>query len=218
MTRGWVVVLVVALAGAGAAVRPIATERVAPRTMERPVLALLTSLPLMFGERFSIERPRIAAVERIERHYRIVPIAVADQASLAQHTRLLMAHPRAQPAEVLVELDAWVRRGGRVVLLADPALRWESERPLGDPLRPPPDFVDTGLLDHWGLRIGTDAKGAGRLRAVDRRCVVAELGLVARCTVGKGRASVIADADFMMGEGGDAAHRLDLVMAEMSRG
>ena len=62
-----------------------------------------------------------------------------------------MAQPLAQPAEDLVALDDWVRGGGRVLLLADPMLEWPSKRPLGDPLRPPPMFMDTGLLAHWGL-------------------------------------------------------------------
>ena len=54
---------------------------------------------------------------------------------------------------MLVELDQWVRGGGRLLLLADPMLEWPSERPLGDRLRPPPAFADTGLLAHWGLRL-----------------------------------------------------------------
>ena len=79
---------------------------------------------------------------------------------------LLMAHPRAQPAEALVDLDHWVRGGGRLLLLADPMLEWPSERPLGDPLRPPPAFADTGLLKHWGLRLDApDERGPGSAHA-----------------------------------------------------
>ena len=80
---------------------------------------------------------------------------------------LLAAQPRALPAEELVALDAWVRRGGRLLLLADPMLEWPSERPLGDRLRPPALFADTGLLQHWGLRLdapderGPRQSGAG---------------------------------------------------------
>ena len=78
---------------------------------------------------------------------------------------LLMAHPRAQPAEVLVELDQWVRGGGQLLLLADPRLDWHSERPLGDRLRPPPAFADTGLLGHWGLRLERAAPPTGPPRS-----------------------------------------------------
>ncbi len=57
--------------------------------------------------------------------------------------------------------------------------------------------------------------------ATGARCVWllghSEGGLVARCRVGRGRASVIADADFVMGEGADAARRVELLMSELSR-
>jgi hypothetical protein len=181
----------------------------------RPRLALLTSLPLQFGETFGLEPPPSDALARIRRDFDIVPIAVADRASLNRQRLLLMAHPRAQPADVLVELDQWVRDGGRVALLADPRLDWDSSRPLGDPLRPPPDFADTGLLTHWGLRLGFDEAGEGVLRATGGNCRVGEKGLVARCRVGRGRATVLADADFIMGEGGEAARRLDLMVGEL---
>ena len=46
-----------------------------------------------------------------------------------------------------------MRAGGRLVLLADPVLRFDSERPLGDRFRPPLRYPDTGLLAHWGLRL-----------------------------------------------------------------
>ena len=188
------------------------------RTAARPRIALLTSLPLLFGEQFAIEAPDNPAVERIGKAVELVPIALADRASLDGFSTLLMAHPRAQPAEVLVELDAWVRGGGHAVVLADPALGWRSERPPGDPLRPPPDFADTGLLAHWGLRLGIDAAGEGVLRATSPACALSDGGLVARCRVGKGSARVIADADFLMGVGDDAARRLDLLMAQLAGG
>lgn len=214
MTRGWLVALALAAASAGGVA--LVAQREA-RVAERPRLALLTSLPLLFGEQFGLDAPKPAAIERIEQDYIIVPIAVADAASLERQSLLLMAHPRAQPAEALVELDAWVRRGGRVLLLADPRLKWESSRPLGDALRPPPDFADTGLLAHWGLRLGIDEAGEGSLRATNPRCTVGELEWLARCRIGQGEASVIADADFILGEGNDSARGVELMMAELSR-
>ena len=128
------------------------------------MLLLLTSLPLMFGEDFSLQDSGSPALDALETRYRVVPISVTDPAELAKGRLLLMAHPLAQPAEDLVALDQWVRRGGRVLLLADPMLEWPSKRPLGDPLRPPPMFMDTGLLAHWGLA----ARRAGRARARGR--------------------------------------------------
>lgn len=214
MTRTWLIALALVAASAGG-VALVSRREAHPA--ERPRLALLTSLPLLFSEQFALDAPKVAAIARIERRFTILPIATADAASLKRQSLLLMAHPRAQPADVLVELDAWVRRGGQAVVLADPLLKWESSRMLGDRLRPPPDFADTGLLGHWGLRLSIDEAGEGSLRATDKRCVVRQRGLVARCRVGRGSASVIADADFLMGEGKDANRRLDLMMAELSR-
>ena len=77
----------------------------------------------------------------------------------------MMAQPRAQTAENLVALDDWVRRGGRLLLFADPMLEWPSDRALGDPTRPPAMFADTGLLAHWGLRLDApDVRGPAKGR------------------------------------------------------
>jgi hypothetical protein len=208
-------------------------EPLPPRpASERPTLLLLTSLPLMFGEGFSLQQTGSSAVKALETRYRVVPISVADPADLGKGRLLLMAHPPAQPAEDLVALDQWVRGGGRVLLLADPMLEWPSERPVGDPLRPPPIFMDTGLLAHWGLRLDApEERGAVRkeLGGFDvitaspgrlfGKCEISEDRMVARCTLGKGRATIVADADILdvphLGAG--AGHNFDAVLAELAR-
>ena len=195
-------------------------EELGPRAPdERPPLALLSSLPLVFGESFGLEGGGSPALRRLEQRYRVQPIGVADHASLKGHELLLMAHPRAQPAEVLVEFDRWVRGGGHVLLLADPRLDWPSERPLGDMLRPPPSFADTGLLKHWGLTLKappiSSSETAGRLSA-SGACKTEEEGVVARCAIGRGRATVIADADFLNVDAPDA-DGLDLLIEELAR-
>lgn len=201
---------------------------------ERPALLLLTSLPLMFGEDFSLGANGSPVLSELQQRYRIVPISVADPAELAKARLLLMAQPLAQPAEHLVALDAWVRRGGRVLLLADPLLDWPGKAPLGDPLRPPIMFADTGLLAHWGLRLDApDAAGPrigriggrnvltgspGTLVATGRTCRVEPGGLAARCRLGRGRATIIADADFLDQArlGPKAARNLDSLLAELA--
>jgi hypothetical protein len=232
-------VAAVAIAGAAAIGVSMKRETVpaARPPAERPTLALLTSLPLVFGESFGLDSGGSAALTRLEQRYNVLPIGVADAASLEGQTLLLMAHPRAQPAEMLVELDQWVRRGGRLLLLADPRLDWHSERPLGDRLRPPPAFADTGLLGHWGLLLsgphpqGPASVGNGRLSILASSpgrletrggCVIAGQGFVARCRIGRGEATVIADADFLnvAGEGaldGPTEHNLDLLVDELAR-
>jgi hypothetical protein len=196
---------------------------------ERPTLALLTSLPLVFGQEFGLEGGGSPALTRLERQYVVVPIGVADSSSLQGQKLLLMAHPRAQPAEVLVELDQWVRQGGRLVLLADPKLDWPSERPLGDRLRPPPAYADTGLLGHWDLQLRgpkdqitegsngkIDVKTSSPGRLEGRGCKLLGDGFVARCRIGKGAVTVIADADFLNVDDQDSEN-LELLLAELAR-
>ena len=207
------------LAGLGAVTALAVRERAPPIEQrapeERPTLALLTSLPLVFGERFGLDSGGSPALTRLEQRYNVVPIGVADAASLTGQQLLLMAHPRAQPAGALVDLDRWVGKGGRLLLLADPRLDWKSERPVGDKLRPPPAFADTGLLAHWGLTLsgpGTDGRGALTTRP-DSNCELLSDGFVARCRIGAGAATIIADADFLNGEPQD----LGLMMDELAR-
>jgi len=199
---------------------------------QRPALALLTSLPLVFGESFGLESGGSATLSRLQQRYSVKPIGIADAASLTGQRLLLMAHPRAQPAEVLVELDDWVRGGGRLLLLADPRLDWPSERPLGDRLRPAPAFADTGLLAHWGLQLqgpsadGPSDAGNGRIEVrtsspgqlKSQACQLAGDGFVARCKIGKGKVTVVADADFLNVESDDEGSRnLDLMVDELAR-
>ncbi|HEV8408496.1 MAG TPA: hypothetical protein VGQ34_11230 [Sphingomicrobium sp.] len=199
---------------------------------QRPTLLLLTSLPLVFGEDFSLRQNGSPALSALEGRYRVEPISVTDQSDLAKGRLLLMAHPLAQPAEDLVALDEWVRGGGRVLLLADPMLEWPSRRPLGDPLRPPPMFMDTGLLAHWGLRLdapgergpraqklgGYDVTTVSPGRLFGSSCRISKDRLVAQCRVGKGRATVVADADLLAADrlGPRASHNLDGVLRELA--
>ena len=235
--RRRVLLVIAVLLAAGAAValalsRP-SSPSLPPRPAgEKPTLLLLTSLPLMFGEDFSIDGGGSPALSAVEKRYRIVPISVSSPAELAKGRLLLMAHPLAQPAEELVALDRWVRGGGRVLLLADPLLEWPSKRPLGDRLRPPPMFMDTGLLAHWGLRLDApDERGprTGKLGdyevltaspgTLHGNCAVGEDGLAAHCSIGKGKATVVADADFLGVQhlDGPTAHNLDALLAELDR-
>jgi hypothetical protein len=177
---------------------------------DRPALLLLTSLPLMFGEQFTLDQVGSKALDALESRFSVVPIAVAEPQQLRGGPLLLMAHAHAQPAEALVALDAWVRQGGRLLLLADPALEWHSDRPLGDRLRPSPMFPDTGLLAHWGLRLQAPPDGGPAERqlaghpiltvspgTLSGKCEIGPAGFVADCRIGSGRVTIVADADFL---------------------
>lgn len=211
----------VALAAIAAWAVARTNDRLGPRSAaDRPALALVTSLPLIFGESLSLRDGGSAALTRLEQRYQVNAIGVADKASLQGQRLLLMAHPRAQPADVLVELDQWVRNGGRLLLLADPRLDWPSERPLGDNLRPPPAFADTGLLTHWGLKLngaGEEADASvGHLTSSSDSCIIVGGGLIARCRIGRGWTTIIADADFL-NAADSAADSLTLLVAELEK-
>jgi hypothetical protein len=228
--------MVVAAAAAGFALKERSSEFPPRGAAERPELLLLTSLPIVFPEGFSLEGSQAPALAALRERYQVIPISTAGQGSLAGRRLLLMAQPNAQPAEYLFEFDQWVRNGGRVLLLADPSLEWPSERPLGDPLRPPLAFADTGLLGHWGLRLDAPdepgpatftingrtahALSPGTLVATGRHCEVTRDGFVARCRIGRGRAIVVADADFADVERRREPARsgnLDVLLGELAR-
>ena len=200
---------------------------------ERPSLLLLTTLPIVFSDSFDLKSSGSPALRALESRYRVEPIGVADGRSLGGHKLLFMAHALPQPAEALVDLDSWVRRGSHLLLLADPLLEWPSDRPLGDPLRPPIAFYDTGLLAHWGLRLDPPTRRGpverqveGRMLMLDSpgtlsgRCPTAGGGLIAHCTIGRGAVTIIADADLLQPAGAKADQQqanLDFILAELRR-
>jgi hypothetical protein len=204
--RAGVIVLALALLGSCREASParVPDER-------KPELFLLTPLPLVWSEGFGLEQAGSPALKALEARYQVTPVDLPSK--LPEGALLLAAQPRALPAEELVALDAWVRRGGRLLLLADPLLEWQSELPLGDPRRPPMAFSDTGLLQHWGLRLDApDERGPkqltlaarpvltsspGTLTRIAGGCVPSDRGLRARCPIGAGVAVVIADVDFL---------------------
>lgn len=227
---GAALLFVLALAAAALALAVARQPRVPPSTHKQKLL-LLTSLPLVFGEDFSLEGGGSPALKALQSRYEVMPISVTSAPELAKGQLLLMAHPQAQTAENLVSLDHWVRAGGRAMLLADPMLEWPSKRPLGDPLRPAPMFMDTGLLQHWGLRLDAPEERGPQLRklaghdvltvspgALTGKCAISADRLVARCELGKGRATVVADADLLdtgeLGSGG--SHNLPALLDELA--
>lgn len=206
-----------------------------PPDQAKPELFLLTPLPLVWSERFGLDQAGSPALARLEQAYKVTPVDRPGQ--LPAGALLLAAQPRAMPAEELVALDAWVRGGGRLLLLADPMLEWRSELPLGDPGRPPVAFADTGLLRHWGLRLDApDERGPkqsslggvpvltaspGTLVRTGGGCAITDNGLLASCELGRGRARIVADADFLnqgeAGLGGPTQQNLPALLSQLAR-
>jgi hypothetical protein len=185
--------------------------KTAPHPKEKSDLYLITSLPLLFGEQFGLDFAKPDITRALDERFNLKAVDLPSQ--VPDGEALLVAQPRALPAEELVRLDRWVRSGGRLVLFADPLLEWPSKRPLGDPLRPPPMFPDTGLLFHWGLRLDApqqrglvrdrdDAgevmyQSPGSLVKVGGTCRVEPNAIVATCDLGRGQAVIVADADWL---------------------
>ncbi len=182
----------------------------APAEVVKPTVYVLTSLPLLFDEGFGLAPARGEAATFLRERYTLRSIDLPSQ--LPRGAVLLAAQPRALPAEELVVLDAWVRNGGKLLLLADPMLEWPSDRAMGDRLRPPVSFADTGLLAHWGLRLDApetrglaydQTNGAialmspGSLVRLGGGCAIETGGWKAMCRLGKGDAVVVADADLL---------------------
>lgn len=158
---------------------------------------------------------RAPLVEGLGKRWRAEPIDLLDAVSLQGVEYLLLIQPRLLAPTELVSLDDWVRRGGAVAILADPLLRWPDERPLGDPRRPPLTSLLDPLMTHWGLTLepahvgpverrvlagGAMIQLVGASRFTLARgapCSLAGESLIAYCRIGKGRAVLVADADWI---------------------
>jgi hypothetical protein len=199
---------------------------------ERHDLMLMSALPLEWGEAGPLDpSSRPAAIHAmLAKEFALRPLDVLDDQSLSSGGLLLLAQPRALAPTELVALDVWVRRGGKALILTDPALFWPSELALGDIRRPPAIGLLGPLLTHWGLRLEApeERKGVietsgprkrrlamfapGVLVKTGESCAVDPPGYAARCSLGKGKATLLADADMMhdrvwVGAGSDGAER-----------
>ncbi len=187
-----------------------------------PRLGLMTTLPLQWSEggveaAVDADAAPHPAYARLAAAYDVVPLDNLDE--IDRHGLLLLAQPRALSPAELVMLDAWLRRGGRLLLLADPALQWGSVYPLGDKRRPLFTSMLSPLFSHWGielvlpidkaepiaerridgLTIRTLTPGAWQVKgeAANSLCVIADDAIYAACSVGKGTALLVADADLL---------------------
>ena len=182
---------------------------------------LMTALPLIWGEGGAFDpasRPQLS-YKNLQREFRVRPLDVLDEAGLASGRLLLLAQPRALAPVELVALDAWVRGGGRALILTDPVLVWPSALPIGDIRRPPAIGLLGPLLAHWGLALDPPAEarpqpgsiettngkrrimlGApGEFRKQGGTCRIARAYL-ASCAIGRGQAILLADADLLRDE------------------
>lgn len=218
---GTVFALIASLAAMACQAAPEPPARSDPSrvTLDQPVLGVMTSLPLIWGEAEDIGellQPEPAAAwvrQELERRFTLAPLDVLEANELGRLDRLLLAQPRALSPPENVALDAWVRGGGKLLLFADPMLTRHSRFPVGDRRRPQDVVLLSPILARWGLELQFDEDQpageqtilidgiavpvdlGGRLRVMaDSRCALAGDGLVARCRIGAGKVLVLADA------------------------
>lgn len=188
----------------------------------RPPLMLLSGVPLAWDEAGVAASlggggDARVALDLLNRGFLVRPITDADLGALGGKDLLMVAQPRIDAAG-LVAIDAWVRRGGRALILSDPDLRWPSRLPAGDPRRPPGPEPLSPLLAHWNLSLAPDPDAGaaprlfrrdgvlyrvrpgapGRWRGQGASCRLSATGLIADCAIGRGRAVLVADVDLLL--------------------
>lgn len=130
--------------------------------------------------------------------------------------RLAVIQPRGLSPADNVALDEWVRGGGQLLLVLDPYLGGHYPLPLGDPRLPNEVALIPPVVERWGLVVyaddallevfrATEIEGAlipvisaGEVREVDAsvsNCQLFGEGLAARCQIGEGRVTLVADAE-----------------------
>lgn len=184
----------------------------------RPDLGLMGTIPVYwgeegaFGDALSGKATPHWARAQLEASYTLHPLDTLTEQSLGGLDFLLLAQPRALSGSENVALDTWVRNGGRLLLFADPLLTGESRFAIGDRRRPQDVILLSPILGHWGLQLQFDESRPHGVTLVDGRipvnlpgtfvgeaggegaCTVEANGVLARCTVGKGRVVALADA------------------------
>jgi hypothetical protein len=204
-------------------------------TADKPALGLMTSLPIYWAEIDDIgealdqkQQPHWARTA-LERDYDLRPLdtLAPGKGGLGDLDNLLLAQPRPLTGAENVALDDWVRGGGHALIFADPLLTDDSRFAIGDRRRPQDVVLLSPILRRWGLELQFDPdQGDGeRTKALGGEalpvnqsgdlvpvqgsapsdCTILAHGLVADCTIGKGRALVVADAALLERWRGDTA-------------
>lgn len=244
---GFAVTALLALAGCNAdAVIP--ADETTAHAAEPQRLGLMTSLPLYWPESAAIgdlASGRAAPPWQrgvIEQRYTVQPLDTLSPISalspdapevdpLAGLQRLAVIQPRGLSPADNVALDRWVRAGGRLLLVLDPALTGEYAAPLGDPRRPVETALILPVVKRWGLNIfypvfdranaqpaESPIPGGGMVPLAapgmidfdpqaGAHCKMMRGNAIATCRVGKGQVTLIADAAVfehpeLAGEGG----------------
>ncbi|XUU59383.1 hypothetical protein ACRAQ6_07245 [Erythrobacter sp. HA6-11] len=134
---------------------------------------------------------------------------------ISELDRLAIIQPRGLSAEDNVALDEWVKAGGRLLLVLDPMLTGHYETPVFDPRHPVGSALIPPVVARWGLEVQFDemqaldvrilearygllpAIMAGELKLLDKgagQCELDAEGVIAHCSIGQGKVTLVADA------------------------
>ena len=206
--------LLLAFPGAGRRVAAIAQEDGRPVATGRSV-AVLAGVPLRWAEGAQAATAGVQPVWRL--FGQAFQLQAVDDSVVVQAGRWLLVQPRSPGATGLVAIDTQIRRGAHAVILTDPDLRWPTQHAPGDAAAPPRTATLAPLLRHWGLTLIPAGPGLA-IREVGWRgrrwrlalfapgrfvgtgpgpCRIGAAGLIARCTMGRGSATLLADADLL---------------------
>lgn len=186
----------------------------------RRELGLMGTVPIYWGEAGDVAEVLAGGAERhwararLESRFRLVPLDRLDVPFSASLSLLMLSQPRSLSPAENVALDAFVRGGGRVLLLADPMMTGESRFPIGDRRRPQDVALLSPILRHWGLDLQFDDAQPGDVElrefagtplptrlsgrfaepATASGCALDAGGAAAICAIGAGQVIVVADA------------------------
>lgn len=201
-------------------------------TGPKPELGLMTSLPLYwplgadFSDLASGELSSPWQRSALEQRFEIVPLdtlsaipalqtGAPDEDPLAGLERIAIIQPRGLSPADNVALDEWVRGGGELLLVLDPALTGDYHLPLGDPAMPSLAALIPPVVARWGLEVRYDEAQPGEPRRAALRggtlplwlsgtlartgkrqdaCTMQAEAALAQCRIGEGRVTVLADA------------------------
>jgi len=182
-------------------------------------IGLFTSLPILWADSAELGselRPDATphwALKVFAERGKVEPLDVLTASPLAGLHRLVIAQPRPLGPAENVALDDWVRGGGQLLLLADPALTQDSAFAIGDPRRPQAVALLSPILGRWELDLlfddsqvmeetsrevlglATPVNLPGRFATRGQaNCRLWADGLAVTCAIGKGRVVAMADA------------------------
>jgi len=207
------------------------------------IIGLSTSLPLVWSEAGDIRGELAAkpathwAMGALTRHGTVRPLdslaGPGGALPLPHEGLLVLAQPQPLTPLENVALDTWVRKGGHVLLLADPMLTMPSAFALGDPRGPQRVALLSPILRHWGLELqfdpsqpagerivdvpggGLPVNLAGRFARIgDAPCRLEAQNIIATCRVGRGQIVAVADAAVFDGDDAGRAAAWDHLLVQ----